>query len=360
VIPRTLDRYVLRLWLKIFLVTTVGFPLVVILIELTDELRTYLARDLTPSTIALAYLFGVPETVFLILPAAVLFATVFSIGAMNRHSELTAVKASGRSFHRVLLPLLIASLLVTGLSGVIGEMAPNATRRKLELLGELEIRSQTSRQNFVYRASEGWVYTIRSLSVNQQRLSDIVLEREGAGPTYPTLVLQARVGLYNDTTGSWVLSDGRFRILSEERGELAFQFDSLRSRSFSETPAELLLEPKRPQEMNYAELGQYIEALERSGGDGRRLTVERALKIAIPVTCVIITLFAAPLVVVAPRTSGAAGVAVGLGTTLVFLLSVNLSQAVGGGGLLPPVVAAWTPNVLFCTAGFWFLKRART
>jgi len=360
VIPQTLDRYVLRLWLRIFVITTIGFPLVVILIELTDKLDDYLIRELAPSAIALAYVFSVPETVFLVLPAAVLFATVFSIGAMNRHSELTAVKASGRSFRRLLIPLLIASLFVTGLSAVVGEMAPNATRRKLELLGELEIRSQNSRQNFVHRANEGWVYTIRSLNVGQRRLTDVVLEREGAGESYPTLVLQARFGIYNDTTATWTLSNGRFRILPEGQGEVAFLFDSLRSRSLAETPAELLLEPKRPQEMTYSELGEYIEALERSGGDGRRLTVEQALKIAIPVTCLIITLFAAPLVIAAPRASGAVGVAVGLGTTLMFLLSVQLSQAVGAGGILPPVVAAWTPNVLFCTAGLWFLKRART
>jgi len=360
VIPRTLDRYILRLWLKIFVITTFGFPLVVILIELTDKLGEYLQRDLEPTAIALAYVFSVPEIVFLVLPAAVLFATVFTIGSLNRHSELTAAKASGRSFYRMLIPILIASLFVTGFSAVVGEMAPNATRRKLELLGELEIRSQNSRQNFVYRASEGWVYSIRSLNVGQRRLSDVVLEREGAGASYPTLVVQAGFGMYNDTTASWTFSDGRFRILSETGGEAAFIFDSLRIRSFSEPPAELLLEPKRPQEMNYAELGRYIEALERSGGDGRRLTVEQALKIAIPVTCLIITLFAAPLVVAAPRASGAVGVAVGLGTTLVFLLSVQLSQAVGAGGILPPVVAAWTPNVLFCTAGCWFLKRVRT
>ena len=359
-IPRTLDRYVLRLWLRIFVITTIGFPLVVILIELTDKLDDYLMRELSPSTIALAYVFGVPETVFLVLPAAVLFATVFSIGAMNRHSELTAVKASGRSFHRILIPLLIASLFVAGLSWVVGETAPNGTRRKMELLEELEIRSQNSRQNFVHRAVEGWVYTIRSLNVSQRRLNDIVLEREGAGESYPTLVLQAKYGVYDDSTATWRLSEGRFRILSDEIGEVSFQFDSLRNRSFAEAPAELLLEPKRPQEMTYSELGEYIEALERSGGDGRRLTVERALKIAIPVTCLIITLFAAPLVVAAPRASGAVGVAVGLGTTLMFLLSVQLSQAVGSGGILPPVVAAWTPNVLFCCAGLWFLKRVRT
>jgi lipopolysaccharide export system permease protein len=260
----------------------------------------------------------------------------------------------------MLIPLLIASLVVSGISAVVGETAPNATRRKLELLGELEIRSQNSRQNFVYRATQGWVYSIRSLNVGQRRLSDVVLEREGTGASYPTLVVQARFGTYDDTTASWMLGNGRFRILSEDRGEAAFLFDSLRIRSLSETPAELLLEPKRPQEMTYAELGRYVEALERSGGDGRRLSVEQALKIAIPVTCVIITLFAAPLVVAAPRASGAVGVAVGLGTTLVFLLMVQLSQAVGSGGILPPVVAAWTPNVLFCTAGIWFLKRVRT
>jgi len=356
----TLDRYILRLWLKIFLVTTVGFPVVVILIELTDKLDEYFARDIAPADIALAYVYSVPETVFLVLPAAVLFATVFSIGGMNRHSELTATKASGRSFHRMLLPLVFVSVFVAGLSWIVGETAPKTTRRKLELLGELEIRSQNSRQNFVYRASGGWVYSIRSLNVNQRRLADIVLEREGSGEANPTLAIQARIGLYNDTTGSWSLREGRFRVLPEDRREVAFLFDSLKVRSFAETPAELLLEPKRPQEMNYAELGSYIEALERSGGDGRRLTVEQALKIAIPVACVIITIFAAPLVVSAPRASGAVGVAVGLGTTLVFILFVQLSQAIGGSGLLPPVVAAWTPNVLFCTAGLWFLKKTRT
>ena len=356
----TLDRYILRLWLKIFFVTTIGFPLVVILIELTDKLDEYLLRDLSAADIALAYVFGVPETVFLVLPAAVLFASVFSIGSLNRHSELTAAKASGRSFYRMLVPLMVASLLVTGLSAFVGEMAPNATRRKLELLGELEIRSQNVRQNFVHRANEGWVYTIRSLNVAQRQLTNILLEREGAGASYPTLAVQARQGVYNDSTASWTLADGRFRILSETQGEVAFLFDSLRMRSLVETPAELLLEPKRPQEMTYAELGRYIEALERSGGDGRRLTVERALKIAIPVTCMIITLFAAPLVVAAPRASGAVGVAVGLGTTLVFLLMVQLSQAIGAGGLLPPVIAAWTPNFLFFTAGCWFLKRVST
>ena len=101
---RTLDRYVLREWLRVFVITGLGFPIVVVIIDLTDRLDTYLARGLSQGQVALAYVFYLPETVFLVLPAAVLFATVFTVGGLGRHSELVAAKASGISFHRLCRP----------------------------------------------------------------------------------------------------------------------------------------------------------------------------------------------------------------------------------------------------------------
>src|SRR3989441_1374425 len=62
--------------------------------------------------VAYSYLFFLPETISLVLPVAVLFAVVFTVGALGRHSELTAAKASGISFHRVVRPLLVASVAV--------------------------------------------------------------------------------------------------------------------------------------------------------------------------------------------------------------------------------------------------------
>ena len=66
-------------------------------------------------------------------------------------------------------------------------------------------------------------------------------------------------------------------------------------------PADLLAEPKAPDEMRYAELGRYIDALKRSGNDANKLIVEQALKLALPATCIIIALFGAPLAVTTPR-----------------------------------------------------------
>ncbi|HKC41577.1 MAG TPA: LptF/LptG family permease [Gemmatimonadales bacterium] len=358
---RTLDRYLLREWLRVFLITLLGFPILVIVIDLTDKLDRYMSRGISKGAVALSYVFDLPEKMFLVLPVAVLFATVFTVGALGRHSELTAAKASGISFHRLVRPLFLAAAGAFLMGLVLGELAPVVTTRRLELLGERAIRSTTARYNFVYRADGGWVYAIRSLELSTEDMRDLILEREGTGSAYPTIVLAAQRAGYSDTTRRWTLYDGALRYLGGPLEEFAFQFDSLRTRSLlSERPVDLLAEPKGPDEMRYAELGRYIDALARSGADAKKLRVERALKIAIPFICLLIALFGAPLAISSPRTGAAWGVGVSLATTFVVLLMFQLSKAVGAGGVLPPALAAWTPNLLVGAAAVYLLRKAQT
>ena len=357
---RTLDRYLLREWLRVFLITLLGFPILVIVIDLTDKLDRYMSRGISKGAVALSYVYDLPEKMFLVLPVAVLFATVFTVGALGRHSELTAAKASGISFHRLVRPLFLAAGAAFLVGLVLGELAPVVTRRRLELLGERAIRSSTGRYNFVYRADGGWVYAIRSLEVSTREVRDVILEREGTGAAYPTIVLAAQRGAYSDTTRRWTLHDGALRYLGGPLEEFAFQFDSLRARTLREQPVDLLAEPKAPDEMRYAELGRYIDALARSGADARKLRVERALKIAIPFICLLIALFGAPLAISSPRSGAAWGVAVSLATTFIVLLMFQLSKAVGAGGVLPPALAAWTPNILVGVAAVYLLRKAPT
>ena len=78
-----LDRYVFAEFTKIFVATALGFPVLLTVIDLTDNLDKYLAKKLPPANIALSYVYWLPDSIFLILPAAVLFATVFSIGSFT-------------------------------------------------------------------------------------------------------------------------------------------------------------------------------------------------------------------------------------------------------------------------------------
>jgi lipopolysaccharide export system permease protein len=203
------------------------------------------------------------------------------------------------------------------------------------------------------------VYAIRNLQIATRDMNDLILERVGTGPEYPTIVVTALRARYG-REGGWTLQDGRVRYLMGRGVERAFEFRTLRVRIMRETPEDLLAEPKAPEEMRYAELGRYVDALARSGSDTRKLAVDRALKLAIPFTCIIIALFGAPLAITNPRSGAAWGVAVSLATTFLFLLLMQLSRAVGGGGLLPPTLAAWLPNILAGGGAAWLLKKAQT
>ena len=357
---RTLDRYVFGSWVRIFVLTALGFPLVSILINLTDTLNKLLDRGLTMREIVVSYVYSIPENAFLVMPAAVLFATVFTVGAMGRHSEVTAAKAGGMSFHRLVTPIFVASVLATGLAFVVGEVAPGATARQAEIQKSKQTRSTRSRYNFVYRADAGWVYTVRSLDVGTRQLKQLMLERQGNGAQYPGLVITADSAVYNDSTKSWRISNGTSRVVADANRQATFSFRTMRLKALSQSPADLLAEPKAPDEMRYAELGRYIDGLKRSGNDANKLIVEQSLKLALPATCLIIALFGAPLAVQAPRAGAAVGVAISLGTTVLFLLITQIMKAVGAGGLVDPMLAAWLPNMVFLLAGLVLLARVRT
>ena len=354
-----LDKYVFSEWFKIFLATTLGFPLLLILFDATDNLDKYLAKKLPPGNIALSYVYWLPDSIFLILPAAVLFATVFSIGSFTRHSEITAAKASGVSFYRVIAPIFLGALIAAMLGLVLGEYAPLATKRRLELLERQTVSNTSQRFNFAYAADAGRVYKVQTLFVGRNTIDGITIERKGKGPSYPSYILTSQTANYKPRKG-WQISKGTMHILLDTLTNMTIQFDSAYDHKFTERPQDLMLTPKAPEDMNFGDLGKFIRAMERSGADVDRLKVERMLKIVIPITSVIILLFAASLATSTQRGGAAYGVGLALGTTVIFIFLVQLTKGLGSNGLIPPEVAAWTPSIVFGTLGAILFWRVRT
>jgi lipopolysaccharide export system permease protein len=356
---RPLDRYVLAEFAKVLAATALGFPVLVIIIDVSEKLEDYLNRKLPIGDIGLAYLYGVPDTMFLVLPAAVLFATVFTIGGFTRHSEITAAKASGISFYRFIAPIAAGALAATFFGLALAELVPPLNARRLELLQEKVFRNADKRSNFAYAAEEGRVYKIGFADVSAARLNSIEIERKGRGPDYPTYVIAAKEGDWTAAHG-WMLHDGVMHILPDSLSNVTVSFDSLRDPRFVEAPASLMANPKAPAEMGYRDLGRFIRAMERSGTNVNKLRVERMLKLAIPATCFIIMLIGAPLATSTQRGGTAFGVGISLAITVIFLMLIQLTQAIGAGGLIRPELAAWLPGALFAVIGVVLLLKVRT
>lgn len=356
---RPLDRYVLLEWMKIFVTTALGLPFLLVIIDLTDHLQTYLNRNIPPADIALSYVYWIPQSMFMALPAAVLFATVFSIGNFTRHSEITAAKASGISFYRLAAPIILGALLATALDLTIAEVVPITDLRRNDLIGDTKSQTGTQRYNFAFAAEYGRVYKAQQLDVPTGRLQQLQIERKGNGRDYPTVVVSAKEAKYTAGKG-WLLQDGVMHVISDTGPAFAMTFSKMRDSMMTERPVDMMAKPRDPQEMRFAELTRFIRALERSGGDASVLRVERALKIAIPVTCLVIALFGAPLATSTQRGGTAYGIGLSLGITVTFLMLIQLTKAVGGKGIIAPDLAAWIPNALFAVIGVILLARVRT
>jgi lipopolysaccharide export system permease protein len=272
---------------------------------------------------------------------------------------MAAAKAGGVSFFRVLAPLPILGIMLTVLGLFVSELIPIAGARRAELHGERQGRRQ-ARTDFVFRAQGGAVYAIRLLDTERNRIDGLTVHRQGDEQNVPTVSITADEAVYDSTTQGWTLTNGYLRFLRGKGSESTMHFDQLRPMRFKETPEQLLAIPKEPEEMRYAELGRFIDIMQRSGAKPLKLMVEQAQKIAIPVATLIIILFAAPLANTTSRGGPAYGIGISLGITVLYLMLFRLAAAAGATGTLPTMLAAWLPNVLFLIAASVLITRVRT
>jgi lipopolysaccharide export LptBFGC system permease protein LptF len=417
---RRLDRYVMREFLKILLLSLFSLTAIFVLVHLMDHIDIYLDQGATWATIGKYYLLQTPYNLLLTMPMAMLIGTILSIGDFGRHGELTAMKASGISLYRIVLPLVVFALLLSlGVLALNETVVPRLNERvnrvyDEEILGEGPQR-EDYRGNFVYQNEEGYTYIVRSLFV-EEGVAAVPGDADGAGGTGagPNLgvgpdgpvgqpadrgedaadsvapdedpeelveasaeqvEIQRRLDdgtfvrinapqmVWEMGTGLWVLRDGEMRVFPSGDEERMYTFTLLRSPELTDPPQELLAEDKEPEEMGYVDLERYIAKRERLGADTLEERVDLQMKLSYPFANFIIVLFGVALVgsaAHASRQSGTVGFGLALFLTLVFWGFLRVGQGIGYGGGLSPVWAAWLANGVFGVVGLVLLARART
>ena len=185
------------------------------------------------------------------MPAAVLFATVFTVGALGRNSELTAAKAGGQSFHRISAAALPLGV-VRGLPRRRGRrLSPGATARQLELQkSRLSSPRRHGAISFIAPTRDGSTPSV-------PRRSESLVAPGGAGAAgHRSRISRPRgtadSATYEDSLGKWRVWSGTSRIFAGEGVEQEYRFKSMQLRALRQNPADLLVEPKSPEEMRYA------------------------------------------------------------------------------------------------------------
>lgn len=353
---RTLDRMVATTFVRIFSFFVLSVPIMFILGDQSAKQGRYMDRGLTMPDIVLGYFFEYPQFVLFSFPVAALVGTVFTIHSMTVNQEIQAAKAGGISFHRLIVPLWPIGAVLTVAAFLLGVVVTVTNRRAAEVFREVEIRRDW-RNEFVYQTDNDETLGVQQLSVANARLDGVLLQSVDENGALRHV--WADDGVYTEEEG-WTMRQGHLRVVQPDGRETSFSFDRHRRPGLTPTPGDLVQAPADEKEMTYEELGRQAAAVYRSGGDPNKLLVERERKLAIPAATLVIMIFGAPLATTVKKGGAAFGMGVSLGSTLVYILLLRLFGAIGIAGGLPPVWAAWTPNLIFLAVGVVLLARVRT
>ena len=202
-----LDRYVVRQWLGTFVLSALGLPAVAILIDLSERFAKLVDKDVTIHDILIGQLYYFPNKMAMMLPAAVLFATVFTLNALGRNSELTAVKAGGVSFYRLIAPMMLLAMLSVPLDYGLQELSSYSTLQEKSYHKERNGADAQLESMFGYKSPSGWNWAIKSLDRDSRTISSPVMEQAKAGPGGRWIV-SADHAVWRPRPSHWVLSNG--------------------------------------------------------------------------------------------------------------------------------------------------------
>ncbi|GMR12587.1 MAG: hypothetical protein BMS9Abin29_0777 [Gemmatimonadota bacterium] len=355
---RILDWLLFRTFLKLFLGFVLGAPVLFVVGDIVQEIDHYIARGLTFGEVASAYIYKFPLFVSWAFPIAALIAAVFTVHGMTMHREVLAAKAGGISFHRLILPILVAGVGLAGAGLLLAEVVPLGNRRAARLL-QSEDPGLQWRQNFVFKTDDGVSVSIRRLTASPGKINGVIMEIPPGPNGEPAQHVSAKGAVWGSKVG-WTFQDGFVRVLSSEVDFPTYKFSQMRTVHFSPPPQDLLTDFRNEDEMTRADINRLAANIERSGGDASELYVEKNQRSAIAVAALIIILFGAPLATSTQRGGTAYGIGLALGTTLLYLLLFRLTEAAGESGVIEPMMAAWSPNAVFLLAALLLLRRVRT
>jgi len=369
VFPRILDEYLVREFLSVLMLVLVGFVVLMLVFTFFELIGDILRNHIALATVG-AYLINLtPSMIYTIAPLAVLIAVLVTFGVLNRNSEIVAMKATGISLYRLVIPIVcIAALMAIGLFLFDQSYLPQANRRQEALRSTIKGKPPQTflhpEHNWIFGhphpGEPGRIFYYEFFDADRKEFANLsVFEFDPSSFSLTRRIFARRAG-WDDASGSWVMQDGWSRDMS---GANVVRYDEFRSTSFPEIheePGYFVKENKQSQEMNFGQLESYIRDLRQSGFDTMRLRVALWHKLTYPLIAVIMAVLAIPFALSMGRRGSLTSIAIAIGIALTYWVIDGLFGAMGNVNYLPAPLAAWSADVLFGLAGGYFLLRTPT
>jgi len=358
---KILDRYCVKEFLRYLAIIVISFVSLYLIIDFFEKIRMFLSNQANVYQMASFFFCSVPMIIWQILPASVLMAALIAFGSLSRHSEIIAMKACGVSLYRLTAPIVVIAAFISVLAFISSEFVTPYTNQKANYIRLVDIQKQvmagTFKENQIwYRGKEG-IYNFKVFDPHTSSLQGITIYYVDN-----KLHLLKRVDAERGewSRGKWIF----YHVINTSFLPGLFpelQITPYQVMTLPEHPGNFMGIQKDAENMGFMELRRYIMNIKSEGYDATSYIVDLYGKLAFPFVNIIMAIIGLAAALRGERRGSqsqglAAGIFIGFSYWIVFAFTVSLGRA----GVLPPLLAAWSANILFGLTAALLFRRVRT
>ena len=361
-----LDRYIASAYLRVAALSAVAMAGIFYISTFLDLSDKVFRGQATWSMLLSFFWYATPQYVYYILPLSVLLAALVTVGLLTKNSELVVMKACGISVYRVALPMVVSAVCAGAVLFVLEESVLGPANRRAASIrhvirGGLPQTFDVLLRRWVV-GGDGAIYHFDYYDSRAQQLIGLSIYEFGS--RMPVLAKRtfAERAVYAggaQGTGAWRLEQGWMRELTDTGETTSFTPFAV-SQAAIESAEYFTTQQPDERFMSYSQLRAYTARLTTSGLDvsGQLVALER--KLSFPFVTIIMTLLAIPFAVTTGRHGAMYGIGVGIVLAIGYWVAISVFAALGTGGLVTPMLAAWAPNLLFGAGAGYLLFTVRT
>ncbi len=364
---RILSQYVLREFLTPLFYCITGFLAIYVIFEMFESFNRIM--EAKPPLWALVCYFAGYVSPYLewLIPAALLLGTLYTMWNFCRHSEVTAMRANGISFIVIVRPLLavaaLMALVVAGINEFYAPWASEDARNLREAHFRQEPEHVFERVPY-YNQPAGRVWRINKMTETNSGVLEGVRISCNRNDGSRELDITASKAEYLD--GMWWLHYPKYQYFDELGNPIENPLPILAKQSirafpgFNEKPRDFLLTHKSWDYFPIRDMIHYMRYHPNLDEDDRASKqYDIYARVAAPLSCIVITLFAIPAGVATGRQSVFKGVIIAVAMFFAFYALSIGCMILAKNALVPALPAAWCANVVFLVVGVALFHRQR-
>lgn len=355
IISKYLSREIARYFLVV-LAMVVGIYVVVDFLEKIDD---FMEAGLPFSKTLSFLIFKIPFIIAQITPVAILLSILIVFGLMSKYNEIVALRSSGTSTYQLLRPALTIGIILSVLLFFVSEILVPITMGKANRIWLTEVRRDTaitSREKNIWIKGNRLISHISFYNHRTQTLYGVTLNYFD-DEFRLTKRIDASKGVFQG--GQWVLEDAMVQQLKPDDEVYSIRLHDRWIESLDLLPDDLKRVVKKSEEMGFAELHDYIAKVESEGYDASLYRVDLHAKIAFPVVCIVMVLIGTGIAIRGRLKEGLpVSISYGIGVAFLYHVFHSFCISLGYAEVLPPIIAAWSANLIFSCLGSFILLNA--